>query len=308
MNVLPSLNALKTFTVVAETLNFTRAAHKLHVTQGAISRQIAGLERELGYALFVRQSRGLTLTPRGASLLLPVKQALGTIGEALTRVASQPETLRIKCPTCAMRWMLPRVIQLQNDEPEIRIELTASVSHGVDFGSEHFDAAVIFSDQMEKQRRVYPLFDEILTPVCTPDFLQSKEGVLTPDDLADQTLLHPTRDRRDWLLWLRAAGYNALPSSKAQHFDTLDLAINAALQGFGVAIGDLTLIEDDLRARRVIAPFPLSVATGAAYYLVVRESLSESDKPQPALSRAIEYFMAEAQRSRLTSGRLIEMP
>jgi LysR family glycine cleavage system transcriptional activator len=289
---LPPLNLLKTFVVVAQTLNLTRAAELLHITQGAVSRQITGLESHLGYPLFVRQARGLTLTPRGAQLLPPIRLAMTQMGEALQRVARHPDTLRIKCPTCSMRWLLPRVIKLQNDRPDMQIELTASVAHGVDFSREHFDAAVVFGRPVESSLHAMHLFDEVLTPVCVPSLLPVRQKEARVTDLADQTLLHPTRDRRDWLLWLKTAGAQTLPSSKSQHFDTLDLAINSALQGYGVAIGDLTLIEDDLQAQRVIAPFTLCVASGATYQLLY------PDNPSPALRVAIDFLNQEAQHSR----------
>lgn len=289
---LPSLNLLKTFSVVAKTLNLTHAAELLHITQGAVSRQMTGLETALGYPLFLRQARGLTLTPRGAQLLPAVQQALEQMGEAFRRVESHPDTLRIKCPTCSMRWLLPRVIQLQNDRPDIQIELTASIAHGVDFSTEHFDAAIVFGRAPDSPRRAHHLFDEVLTPVCTPDFLPGRKGDFDVGCLAGKTLLHPTRDRRDWLLWLREAGVKGLPSAKSQHFDTLDLAINSALQGYGVAIGDLTLIEDDLQAGRVIAPFPLCVASGASYTLLY------PDSPTPVLKVAIDYLNEHARISR----------
>lgn len=291
---LPSLDVLKTFVVVAQRLNFTHAAQSLHLTQGAVSRQILGLEQQLGYPLFSRRARGLTLTPQGAMLLVPVQQALGQLDEALARVGAQPGTLRIKCPTCAMRWVLPRIIRLQNERPEMHIELTASVSHGLDFGAEHFDAAVVFGQPQGKKLRVHHLFDEILTPVCTPSYLPDLSRPLTPADLAEKTLLHPTRDRRDWLLWLKAVGQEALPSGKAQHFDTLDLAMSAALQGFGIAIGDLCLLEEDIQARRIVTPFPLSVVSGAAYYLVYPE---RAVVPQ-ALTELVKFLSDEAAQSR----------
>ncbi|KAA9000516.1 LysR family transcriptional regulator [Affinibrenneria salicis] len=290
---LPSLDVLKTFAVVAQHLNFTHAAQALHLTQGAVSRQILGLERQLGYPLFSRRARGLTLTPQGAQLLAPVRQALSILDETLLRAATRPGTLRIKCPTCAIRWLLPRVIQLQNDMPEVHIELTASVSHGLDFDNEHFDAAVVYGRPAMRRLTLHPLFDEVLTPVCAPALLPAGRA-MTFDDLADCTLLHPTRDRRDWLLWLSAAGQTALPSGKAQHFDTLDLAMGAALQGFGVAIGDLCLLEEDLRAQRVVAPFPLSVASGAAYYL----AYPQRNPITPALAALVDWLEREAACSR----------
>jgi LysR family glycine cleavage system transcriptional activator len=282
MKPLPSLDVLKTFAVVAQRLNFTRAADLLNVTQGAVSRQISGLEAHLGYALFVRQPRGLALTPNGAMLLAPVQQALAQITEALERSGAQSGTLRVKCPTCAMRWILPRVIRLQNERPELVIEVTASVSHGVEFNAEQFDAAIIFGQPAGKGVSAHHLFDEVLTPVCAPGLLKRTTRAITPDDLADQTLLHPTRDRRDWLRWLAAYGYRGLPSAKAQHFDTLDLAISSAMQGLGVTIGDLSLIEEDLAAQRIVTPFSLCVPSGASYYLIYPE--------RPAASKVLSEF------------------
>ena len=298
MKPLPSLDVLKTFAVVAQRLNFTRAADSLNVTQGAVSRQISGLEAHLGYALFVRQPRGLALTPNGAMLLAPVQQALAQITEALERSGAQSGTLRVKCPTCAMRWILPRVIRLQNERPELVIEVTASVSHGVEFNAEQFDAAIVFGHPALKGVSAHHLFDEVLTPVCAPGLLndstQRTTRAITPDDLADQTLLHPTRDRRDWLKWLAAYGYRGLPSAKAQHFDTLDLAISSAMQGLGVTIGDLSLIEEDLIAQRIVTPFSLCVPSGASYYLIYPERPAASK----VLSEFAEWIESEAALTR----------
>ena len=293
MKPLPSLDVLKTFAVVAQRLNFTRAADVLNITQGAVSRQISGLEAHLGYSLSVRQPRGLALTPNGAMLLAPLQQALTQITEALERSGAQSGTLRVKCPTCAMRWILPRVIRLQNERPELAIEVTAAVSHGVEFNAEQFDAAIVFGQPTLKGVSSHHLFDEVLTPVCAPGLWKERPvgaAAATPDDLADQTLLHPTRDRRDWIRWLEAYGYKGLPSLKAQHFDTLDLAISSAMQGLGVTIGDLSLIEEDLRAQRIITPFSLCVPSGASYYLIY----PERPAPSPVLQEFAQWLEGEA--------------
>jgi LysR family transcriptional regulator, glycine cleavage system transcriptional activator len=297
MKPLPSLDVLKTFLVVARKLNFTRAADLLNVTQGAVSRQISGLEAQLGYALFVRQARGLALTQQGALLVAPLQQAFAQIDEALAKGGAQSGTLRVKCPTCAMRWVLPRVIRLQNERPELVVEVTASVAHGVEFKTEPFDAAIVFGAPPSlKGASVHHLFDEVLTPVCAPSLWKPRRNATpTPADLAGKTLLHPTRDRRDWLRWLDAYGYPGLPSAKAQHFDTLDLAISSAMQGLGVTIGDVALIEEDLRAKRVIAPFALSVPSGAAYYLVY----PERPAPSPALRQFAQWLDDEAAITRI---------
>jgi LysR family glycine cleavage system transcriptional activator len=185
---------------------------------------------------------------------------------------------------------------LQNERPELVVEVTASVSHGVEFGAEAFDAAIVFGAAPSLRGVVsHHLFDEVLTPVCAPELWKPKKHAApAPDDLAGKTLLHPTRDRRDWLLWLGAYGYAGLPSTKAQHFDTLDLAMSSAMQGLGVTIGDVSLIEEDLRAKRVIAPFPLCVTSGAAYYL----AYPERPAPSPALQQFAQWLGDEAAKTR----------
>jgi LysR family glycine cleavage system transcriptional activator len=194
-----------------------------------------------------------------------------------------------------MRWILPRVIRLQNERPELVVEVTAAVSHGVEFNAEQFDAAIVFGKPTVKGVSTHHLFDEVLTPVCAPGLWKGKKGrAATPDDLADKTLLHPTRDRRDWLRWLEAYGYRGLPSTKAQHFDTLDLAISSAMQGLGVTIGDLSLIDEDLRAKRIVTPFSLCVPSGAAYYLIY----PERPAPSPALQQFAEWLEDEAAQTR----------
>ncbi|VTM86166.1 Gcv operon activator [Raoultella ornithinolytica] len=96
--------------------------------------------------------------------------------------------------------------------------------------------------------------------------------------LNDVTFLHPTRDKTDWSLWLAAFSPDApLLMRKNQHFDTMDLAITAAMQGLGVAMADATLVAEDVRAGRLVRPFTLSVKTGASYRLVVRSSQSKAD-------------------------------
>jgi len=109
------------------------------------------------------------------------------------------------------------------------------------------------------------LFEEALTPVIGA---QGDEHS-APEQM---TFLHPTRDKTDWSLWLAGQTQIAPAMKKNQHFDTMDLAISAAIQGFGIAIADETLVAEDLRAGRLRRPFSHSVKTGASYRLVLRAS------------------------------------
>ena len=89
MKRLPPLPALHTFLITARCCNFTRAGEQLHITQGAVSRQIAGLEEHLGYPLFHRQARGLSLTEQGQALFPRIEQAFDVIGDAIEQVSTR---------------------------------------------------------------------------------------------------------------------------------------------------------------------------------------------------------------------------
>jgi len=135
------------------------------------------------------------------------------------------------------------------------------------------------------------LFDEKLTPVCSRPMLDGPLALQTPADLQQHLLLHPTRDERDWKAWLKAADVRLSNVSKGQHFETLDLAMSMASQGTGVAIGDWSLIGDDLDAGRLVMPFELKVTTGLAYYLV----FPEKPEPSPKLRELMGWLVEQAQ-------------
>ena len=290
MKRLPPLPALHTFLITAQCCNFTRAAEQLHITQGAVSRQIAGLEEHLGYELFIRQARGLSLTAEGREWLPRIQQIFGLIDEAVEQIGQKRETLQLKAPTCVMRWLLPRLLQWQRERPDVPVELTTTVKHGVDFHREQFDAAVMYGAPPDSELVSHHLFDEQLTPVCSTPLLEGPVPLSTPNDLEQHLLLHPTSDERDWKAWLKTADVHLSNVGKGQHFETLDLAMSMASQGTGVAIGDWSLIGDDLRAGRLVMPFDLKVRTGLAYYLV------HPARPTPSagLVELLDWLQAQA--------------
>lgn len=261
-------HAVETFLVTARHLNLTHAARELCLTQGAVSRQIAALEAWFGFPLFARHARGLHLSPQGSALYPELQSAFGRLIAVAEQARQQQTVVRLKAPTCAIRWLVPRLVAIEQRHPELQIALTTTTEHGVNFRTEPYDAAIVFRTHHSVGDL---LFEEALTPVCN--------GALARDNmLNDVTFLHPTRDKTDWSLWLAAFSPDApLLMRKNQHFDTMDLAITAAMQGLGLAMADATLVAEDVRAGRLVRPFTLSVKTGASYRLVVRSSQSKAD-------------------------------
>lgn len=267
MRRLPPLNALQVFETVARHRSFTRAADELCVTQGAVSRQILALEDYYRFPLFKRHPRGLSLTAEGELLLPAVKESFARIEEVSLRLTRQQADLALKVPTCVMRWMLPRIMRFQSEHPDLQLQITTTWRHDVDFDVEPFDAAIVYGSSAGSGVRAMVLFEERLTPLCAPQLLIGKP-LNDLADLANHTLLHPTRDHRDWKLWLARAGVSGIDADSGPSFDTLDLATNAAMQGFGVAIGDATLSAEDIAGERLVMPFDTLADSGARYYFV----------------------------------------
>ncbi|RQT15678.1 LysR substrate-binding domain-containing protein [Burkholderia contaminans] len=279
MKRLPSLNALQVFDIVARHGSFTRAAEHLCLTQGAVSRQILALESFYQFALFKRTPKGLTLTAEGELLLPTVRESFARIEEVSMRLSRRRTELALKVPTCMMQWMLPRIMRFQAEHPELQVQITTTWDHQVDFRMEPFDAAVIYAAGAGPDTHAIPLFEERLTPVCAPS-LPARQPLARLDDLAGHTLLHPTRDHRDWKRWLDHAGAPHVDSTRGLSFETLDLATHAAIDGYGVAIGDRTLADESVAAHRLVMPFDISLPTGMGYYFVYPDGAEQQQKIQ----------------------------
>ncbi|WP_404684625.1 LysR family transcriptional regulator [Raoultella terrigena] len=282
-------NTVETFLVTARHLNLTHAARELCLTQGAVSRQIAALEGWFGFPLFERHARGLRLSPQGSALYPELQSAFGRLVTVAEQARQQQTVVRLKAPTCAIRWLVPKLVAIEQRHPELQIALTTTTEHSVNFKTEPYDAAIVFGTHHSAGDL---LFEEALTPVISGS---------TPCDarLDGATFLHPTRDKTDWSLWLTHFSPDApLTMRKNQHFDTMDLAITAAMQGLGIAIADATLVAEDLRVGRLVRPFTLSVKTGASYRLLVRASQSKAD----GLARFREELVSPASRDGASPG------
>ncbi|NIF22031.1 LysR substrate-binding domain-containing protein [Candidatus Pantoea multigeneris] len=274
------LNGIHAFLVTARHLNLTHAALELHITQGAVSRKIAALEAWLGFALFERHARGLRLTPQGKALLPEWQQGYDLLLSAAQKASRRQDAVRLKAPTCALRWLLPCLVALEQQRPDIHVELTTTLEHVSQL--ENFDAAMVYG---KAQSQATVLFEEQITPVMSPDLPLPTQ----PEALGRMTFLHPTQDKRDWQLWL-AEQHLSLTMTRNQHFATMDLAIGAALQGFGITVADTTLAASELRSGRLVAPFPLVVKTGASYSLLQRADASA----HPALAEVVAWLAQSA--------------
>ena len=278
---LPPLNGLRAFEAAARHLSFTRAAEELNVTQAAVSHQIKGLEGRLGMRLFRRLNRALMLTDEGQRLLPATRDAFDRLAEAVAglkaRDTAGPLTVSVM-PSLAAKWLVPRLSRFQEHYPDIDLRITA-LERLVDLVRDDVDIAIRFGSGKWPGVRADMVLEDRVTPVCTPALLQR---LGQPADLAHVTLLHesmePMVNFPDWSTWLQAAGVSGVDVSRGLRFSHTHILLQAAIDGRGVALGQLALAADDLAAGRLVAPFELSLPAGYAYYVVYLPGAADRPK------------------------------
>jgi LysR family glycine cleavage system transcriptional activator len=280
MDRLPPLNALRAFEAAARHLSITLAADELHVTPGAVSRQIKTLEDALGLKLFRRGHREITLTRQGADYHRAVTQAIDALREATRRLtrSRQRRQLKIRAyTTFAMRWLIPRLSGFHAAHPGIEVLLKASLEP-VDFRKEDIDGAIRLGDGRWPDCHTHRLVPNILCPVACPALLKSGPKLKKPADLARHTLLHSIARPDDWGTWLDAAGARGQVDARAgMTFESSAMAYQAAIEGQGLAIAQQFLVARDLDEGRLAAPFRQTVDMGDyTYYLLTPRHREES--------------------------------
>lgn len=280
MDRLPPLNAIRAFEAAARHLSITLAADELHVTPGAVSRQIKSLEEVLGLQLFKRGHREIALTRQGGDYFQAITRALDLLREATRKLTRgrQRKQLRIRAyTTFAMRWLIPRLSGFHAAHPGIEVLLKASLEP-VDFRKEDIDAAIRLGDGKWPGANSHRLGPNILAPVASPALLAAGPKLKKPADLARHTLLHSIARPDDWGHWLQAAGVAKQVDARAgMTYESSAMALAAAIEGQGLAIAQLFLVEKDLAEGRLVMPFRKTVDMGDfTYYLLTPSHRSES--------------------------------
>jgi len=289
MRQLPSLNSLRAFESAARLGSFTAAAAELNVTQAAVSRSVKVLEAQFECSLFERRANALALTDKGRMLLPELTTALDLMASAARRVAKAPARPVLTVgmgPTFAIRWLIPRLSRFQALHPDIEVH-TATGGAAAPLRDEWTCSITLGRDDTAGVSSL-PLFSPRYSPVCSPRLARR---LRVPADLYRSTLLDVRHAPGDWSLWLAQAKLDEGKIAKRLVFDYYVFAIQAALDGVGVAIGLHPYIVDDLAAGRLVAPFKLSVLKRQGWYLTYRDEV----KQIPAFVAFMDWVRKEAQ-------------
>lgn len=290
MRRLPPLTALKAFEAVGRLGNVKEAADELNVTPAAVSHQIRALEEHLEVELFSRTTRNLLLTRSGAEFLAAVSAAFDLLKEGADRLSSETGRQRLvvnSLPSFASNFLVPRLLQFHQAHPELDMEINTTVRFGDPFELKNIGADVAIRAGLHEgawpgmvAERLVP---EEMFPVCAPSLLSGATPLAAPTDLAHHTLLIVSRTPEGWPDWLEAAkakGWDVegVDPHHGLRFDTIQLAMTAAIEGMGVVIGRRPLVDAYLDSGLLVSPFDLSVTSKLAYWLVYPPRMAQTER------------------------------
>jgi LysR family glycine cleavage system transcriptional activator len=270
---LPPLNPLKSFEAVARHRSVAGAARELGVTASAISHQVRSLENSLGFAVMVRRAGRVELTPQGRALLPAISTAFEVIAEAAARVKhpSAASRLAISCaPAFLGSWLIPRLAEFTRRYPDLELSVVGSNS-ARDIYAADVDLCIRYGDGNWPDCWVHLLAPLRLFPVISPA-LEAQLPLRSPVDLGHHVLLH-SDDGKEWHTWLTATGSAGAAGRRAHYLPDAQLALEAAVHGVGVALGDNVTASGTLAGGQLLAPFDVEVPAFDGLFFACRTGM-----------------------------------
>lgn len=273
---LPPFKALLSFEATARLASFTRAADELHVTQGAISRQIALLEEFLSTTLLDRTTRSVRLTPTGEEYLFAVQKALQPLVQTTAEITHWKGKQQITIATStalASMWLIPKISDFNMQHPDIELRIIA-LDNPIGTQLNDYDLAIYYLTSPPSQGKYTPLHSGEVVPVCSPVYLENTSPVHTIEDLQEHTWLTLDESLPHWTSWEDWFTKQNLPVLKPKrriNINSYSMVIQAALSGQGIALGWKNLIDSYLNSKSLIPIVNKTLYTDYKFYIIERD-------------------------------------
>lgn len=278
-----SFKAIQAFEAAARLSSFALAAEELFVTASAISHQIKLLEEQFAVRLFHRVHRAVVLTDAGRVYAEEVSAAFARIDMAtreLGRTAKSDILTVHSTPSFATQWLMPRLARFSALEPDIDVRLNASYPAPADLLTQGVDIDIRYGMKRLQPAgtMVLPFPAETIVPLCAPSLANGEQPVRVPEDLHHHMLIHSEVCLVSWRDWMRQHRKVSLDISRGPRFDRSFMAISAAVDGQGICLESLLLVQRELETGRLVAPFGFAGPKVQGYTFNVLKSCAELPK------------------------------
>lgn len=257
------LSKMHTFEVAARHCSFSLAAEELSMTPSAISHRINALEAELGILLFKRSHRKILLTSAGERIYIAIKSSLSSLNQEIIDVKNNEisgELTIYSRPSFAQLWLVPKITDFQKKHPAISLNILTG-NENINFYGYGIDVAIYFDDKEPSNLYCQDIMEETIVPVCSPEYAKQNALMENIDNLHKCTLLHDSQawgygsNSDEWGLWANSFNIDSLDTTARVAFDRSDLAVIAAINNTGVAMGRENLINNLINEGKLIKPF-----------------------------------------------------
>ncbi|WP_312430671.1 LysR substrate-binding domain-containing protein [Achromobacter sp.] len=285
---LPPLAAIQAFEAAARLGSFERASEELFVTASAIGKRIASLETLLDVTLFIRSSRGATLSAAGREYLEQVRTALDLLSDASLHKRNEPklETLRVvSTPTFARQVLIPALPGFTAANPDVELEIMLSIPY-LDIMPPNADVWIRFGSGKYPGLHAHPLTHDPVFAVCTPSYRAARGPFKRPADLARADLLRCPME--PWRPWLAAAGLDWPEPSRGVWLVDLGMMLAAARAGQGVALTRRSLAAEWLDEGKLVRVLNVEIPGESQYYLC-----TEATRAPGGAAQAFSLWLTE---------------
>lgn len=275
----PSTMSLRCFEASARYLSFTKAAQVLHMTQSAISKQVAHLEDSLNIQLFERSLQRLQLTPTGKLFLKETQIILNQIEISVLNVLAhrnEADTLNLAAhPTLCSRWLIPILKGFSEINPQIHLEFQEQISSS-DIDISQIDVAFLYGDGVWRDMTSIKLFEETCIAVSSPDLISAPLNRI--EDFQNYVLIQSRARPRVWDEFFQAQDFSHEKSFIGPRFDTFSACVNSAMICSGIALIPKFFVKKELESGELIQIWPYEMQTNRSYYMIYPTSMSQTPK------------------------------
>lgn len=269
---LPSLHLFSIFEASARHQSFKLASEELFLTPSAVSHQVKALEEFVGFDLFARKGRGVSLNTAGKMYLEYVQKSLTLLEQGTKAVKnkfSNPKLTISTFPSMASNVIIPQLSLFQQQHPEIDISIETSMGVS-DIRYDDIDLALRVGDGEWQGATAIKLFDLNVAALCSPAFAL-EHNITSVQQVQSLPLIDFLTIEHVWQTWAKAAGIKGkLPDHKLT-FSNYDAALRAAEQGLGLTLAMMP-IENSLVQRNIlINPFASLMPFGKSLYAVYKK-------------------------------------
>jgi LysR family glycine cleavage system transcriptional activator len=299
------LRAIQAFEAFGRLGSVTGAAEELGVSPGAVSQQIRKAEQALDAQLLERRGRMLALTSWGRLYHAAVSEGFDRIREAgeLLERARTESALTISClPSLAGKWLAPQLFDWQTHHVGATVRLIGAEPEAR-FGEEQLDFRISYGSKNRDYDHYVELFTDWVVPACAPALLK-RFPLRKPIDILERPLLaiEWARDHRSpptWSEWATSIGAKYRKTSGEVAFSLSSAAIDAAINGRGFVLAQLSMAGEDISSGRLVVPFNLPLRLPDPYFLAWDRSALQ--KPLGAQLRAWIVSVANRQEAQYSA-------